>query len=189
MNKRIIIAITGASGAIYGVRILQILRDIADIETHLIISPAAKITIMHETDIPIKNVLEMADFSHKHMDIGACIASGSSRNTGMIIAPCSAKTMGEIACGIGQNLISRAADVALKERRKLALMIRETPLHSIHLENAKRLADMGAFIYPPVPAFYTMPKTIDDIVTQTALRVLDLFDINTHNMTRWTGLK
>lgn len=187
--KRIIIAITGASGAIYGIRTLEILREIADIETHLIISKSAQITIAAETDYKLEDVRKLADVSHKFEDIAAACSSGSYKTEGMIIAPCSMRTMSEIATGVTSSLISRSADVVLKEKRKLVLMVRETPLHAGHLENMAKLSNMGAYIYPPVPAFYSKPQSLDDIINHTIGRVLDIFDIDAGLVKRWEGLK
>lgn len=186
--KNIILAITGASGAIYGYRILEILNKAENIQVHLIISNAALITIKHELDIDIRVLKNLAYRAYSFKDISACISSGSFKIDGMIIAPCSVKTMSEIACGVSSNLISRSADVVLKEKRKLLLCLRETPLHSIHLDNLKKLSDIGAIIFPPVPAFYNKPKTIDDIVNHTVGRILDQFDIEQNIITRWQGL-
>jgi len=185
---KLIVAITGASGAIFGVRLLEILKDIKDVETHLIISKSANITINSETNYKISDVKVLADFFYSIDDIGACIASGSFRTDGMIIAPCSVKTMSAIAHSYGDNLISRSADVILKERKKLVLMLRETPLHLGHLRNMALIAENGGIIYPPVPAFYHNPESIDDIVNHTLYRVLDLFDINCDKLKRWQGL-
>ncbi len=187
-SDELIIAITGASGAVFGVRMLEILQE-SDIKTHLIVSKAAAITIPHETNMTVKQVEHLADVVHKVGDISACISSGSFKTMGMVIAPCSVKTMSEIATGISSNLISRAADVMLKERRKLVLMVRETPLHTVHLRHMTTLSEMGAIIAPPVPAFYNQPATIDDQVTHSVGRVLDLFDIESNRINRWKGIQ
>ena len=185
--KNIIVGITGASGAIYGEATLDILSKREDIKSHLVISPAASLTIRHELEIDSKILKEKADFFYPYKDIGACIASGSAKIDGMVIAPCSIKTMSSIATGNTDNLLARSADVILKERKRLVILLRETPLHSIHLENMKKLSDCGAIIMPPVPAFYTKPKTIEDIVRHTAKRSLELLDIDT-DIERWSGL-
>lgn len=187
-EKNIIIAITGASGAIYGIRLLGVLKDLG-VKTHLIISKSAHLTIDAETDFSVKDIKALAEYFYNPAEIGACIASGSYRVDGMIIAPCSAKTLSAIACGYEENLIVRAAGVMMKEQKKLALMLRETPLHAIHLENMLKLSRAGVAICPPVPAFYNKPQTIDDIVIHSITRVLDLFDIDTKAIKRWEGLK
>lgn len=187
--KRIILAITGASGAIYGVRIAQVLRDVGDVETHLVISPAARRTILQECDISAKEIEALAHVVHNHADIGAPISSGSFRVHGMIVAPCSVKTMSNIATGNSGDLISRAADVMLKERRPLLLVVRETPLHAGHLENMLKLARLGAVMFPPVPAFYHRPQTIAEIVDQSVMRILDQLDIETSAAERWSGTR
>ncbi len=185
---KLIIAITGASGAIFGIRLLEILKEMKDVETHLIISKSANITINSETKYKISEVKALADFSYNIEDISACMASGSFRTDGMIIAPCSIKTMSAIAHSYCDNLITRSADVILKERKKLVLMLRETPLHLTHLRNMVAIAENGGIIYPPVPAFYQNPETIDDIVNHTVCRILDLFDIDSNKLKRWKGL-
>jgi len=189
MTKKIIIGITGASGAILGIRLLEVLRDVKNIETHLIISKAAQITITHETDWQIKDVQKLASVVHKFEDIGAACASGSFKADGMIIAPCSIRTMSEIATGVTSSLMSRTADVMLKEKRKLVLMVRETPLHSLHLRNMANLSDAGAFIMPPVVTLYQRPKTLDDMIDHIIGRALDHFDIDASLVKRWKGLK
>jgi len=183
-KKRMIIALTGASGVAYGVRILELLNE-AGVETHLVVSKAAERTLHEETDFNIKAVKELAHTLYPVQDIGAAIASGSFLTEGMIVAPCTVKTMGEIATGITNSLISRAADVVLKERRRLVLMVRETPLHTGHLRTMTKLSEMGAIIAPPVPAFYARPSSLDEMVTFTAGRVLDLFDIHIDGLSRW----
>jgi len=187
-NQKLIIGMTGASGAVYGVRLLEACKEL-DVETHLVISKAAEITLIHETDLSVSEVKKLATESYKPADIGAAIASGSFRNAGMVIAPCSVRSMSEIATGTTSSLLTRAADVMLKERRRLILMIRETPLHSGHLRNLAALSDMGAVIAPPVPAFYTHPQSLDDMVNHTVGRVLDLMDIDNELVSRWSGLK
>jgi 4-hydroxy-3-polyprenylbenzoate decarboxylase len=181
---RIIVGITGASGAIYGKRALEVLKA-AGVETHLIVSRAAQITIAHELGVSPMDISRLADVTYKIDDIGAAISSGSFLTEGMIIAPCSIRTASEIASGVTSTLISRAADVVLKERRKLALLVRETPLHLGHLRTMTQLAEMGAIIVPPVPAFYARPKTLDDMVNHTVGRVLDLFGIDSSIAKRW----
>lgn len=186
--KKIIIGITGASGAILGIRLLEVLRAEKDVETHLIISRAGQITIAAETDHKISDVQKLADHVHKFEDIGAICASGSFKADGMIIAPCSIKTMSEIATGVTNSLMSRAADVMLKEKRKLILMVRETPLHALHLRNMADLSNAGAFIMPPVVTLYQRPKTIDDMINHIIGRALDHFDIEAGLVKRWAGL-
>src|SRR4030042_1791822 len=173
MGKRVlVIGLTGASGAIYGIRLLQILSGMKSIETHLIISQAGETNIKHETDWKIEDIKAMADFNYGVDDIGACLSSGSFKRDGMIIAPCSVKTMSALATSLTHNLITRAADVNLKERRTLVLLVRETPLHLGHLRNMERLAEIGAIVMPPVPAFYHRPKTVQDIIDHTIGKVL-----------------
>ena len=186
--KRLIVGISGASGAIYGIRLLQLLQD-SDIETHLVISRAAQITIATETNFKIADVEALADVVHSNQDIGAACSSGSFQNLGMVIAPCSIKTMSEIASGVTANLISRSADVAMKERRRVVLMLRETPLHLGHIRSMASVTEAGAIVYPPVPAFYAKPQSLEDMVDHTLGRVLDLFDINLGTVRRWSGLK
>ncbi len=184
-KKKIIICISGASGAIYGVRTLEILRDVSYVETHLIMSPSGLQTLAAETDFSFDQVCELADVSHKFKDIGASIASGSLKAAGLMVAPCSIKTLSGIANSFADNLITRAADVCLKERRPVVLMVRETPLHLGHLELMIKAAQYGCSIVPPVPAFYYRPKSIDDIVTQTVGRALDQLDIDAGIVHRW----
>lgn len=181
---RLIIGISGASGAMLGIRALQLLQP-TDIETHLVISKAAALTISSETSYTIEEIKDLADQVYPAADISAAISSGSFKTRGMLIAPCSIKTMGEISSGVTSNLISRAADVVLKERRRLVLMLREAPLHAGHLRNALSVTEMGAIISPPVPAFYTKPKNIDEMITQITARSLDLFDIDCTELKRW----
>ncbi|MGN6730631.1 MAG: UbiX family flavin prenyltransferase [Candidatus Binatia bacterium] len=186
MNKRrLIIGISGATGAIYGVRMLEILAKFEDIETHLVMSKAGRMTIQVETPFSVKNVEALADVVHDINNVGASISSGSFRTEGMVIAPCSMKSMGGIAHSLGGDLLVRAADVVLKERKKLVLVVRETPLHLGHLEAMAALTRMGAMIFPPVPAFYHRPKTLDDIINQTVTRILDQFDIDVKLFQRW----
>ena len=177
LTRRLIVGITGASGVIYGIRLLELLRD-TDIETHLIISPSARITMATETDRKIAEVEALAHVLHSHQDIGAACSSGSFETLGMVIAPCSIKTMSEIATGVTSNLISRAADVALKERRRLVLMLRETPLHLGHIRSMASVTEAGAIVYPPVPAFYARPQSLEAMVDHTVGRVLDLFGVD-----------
>jgi 4-hydroxy-3-polyprenylbenzoate decarboxylase len=184
--RRLVIGISGASGAIYGIRMLELLRG-TDIETHLVISRSAEMTLAYETDFTTKDVRALACVSHPNSDIGATISSGSFRTMGMVVAPCSIKTMSEIATGVTSSLLSRAADVVLKERRRLVLAVRETPLHGGHLRTMAQLADIGAIIAPIMPAFYNRPKTVDDIVNHTVGRLLDLFGIDTAVVKRWQG--
>jgi len=184
----IIIAITGATGAIYGIRLLEALASLNDIETHLVISAAGEKTIACETPWKISDVRKLADYCYAPDDIGAPIASGSFRHDGMIIAPCTIKTMSAVANSFSDNLITRAADVTLKERRKLVMMVRETPLHLGHLRNMEKLAEMGAIILPPMPAFYHQPQTIQDIVDHTVGKALDIFDIKHELFPRWSGI-
>jgi 4-hydroxy-3-polyprenylbenzoate decarboxylase len=186
--QRLIIAITGASGAIYGVRALEALRETPEIETHLILSPSAKLTIAAELDMTGDAVKAMADVVHPYKDIGASLSSGSFRTAGMLIAPCSIKTLSGIANSYNDNLIVRTADVCLKERRRVVLLLRETPLHRGHLDLALRATGNGAVIMPPVPAFYHRPASIDDIVNQTIGRAFDLFDIDAAIVSRWGGM-
>ena len=182
--KRIIVGISGASGVIYGVRMLEWLKA-AGVETHLVVSKAAEMTLAYESDLTIKDLRGMADHFHPMGDIGASISSGSFHTLGMAIAPCSIRTMSEIATGVTGSLMSRAADVVLKERRRLALAVRETPLHTGHLRTMLQLSEMGAVICPVVPAFYNKPKTLDDVVNHTVGRILDLFDIDVGAVKRW----
>ena len=181
---RLIVGISGASGTVYGVRLLEILRH-AEIETHLVMSKSAEMTLAYETDLKPKDVRALASVHYPNADIGAAISSGSFPTMGMVIAPCSIRTMSEIACGVTASLLSRAADVVLKERRRLVLAIRETPLHVGHLRNMTTLAEIGAVVAPIVPAFYNRPKTVDDIINHTVGRLLDLFDIDSGTAHRW----
>jgi 4-hydroxy-3-polyprenylbenzoate decarboxylase len=183
-NPRLIIGISGSSGIIYGIRLLQILKNLP-VETHLVVSKAGQLTRAYETELSATELKALADVYHPCGDISASIASGSFKTLGMIIAPCSMKTLGEIAHGISSNLLSRAADVVLKERRKLVLMPRETPLHLGHLNNMVSITQMGGIICPPVPAFYTKPQSIADLVNETVGRVLDLFDLDSGLVKRW----
>jgi 4-hydroxy-3-polyprenylbenzoate decarboxylase len=183
---RLIIGISGASGAIYGVRLLELLRP-TSVETHLILSQTARITLAQETSLKLAEVEALADVVHAHADLGAACSSGSFRTLGMVVAPCSVKTLSEIATGVTPNLLSRAADVVLKERRRLVLLLRETPLHLGHIRSMAAAAEAGAILYPPVPAFYARPASIAEMVDHTLGRVLDLFDIDVGAVRRWTG--
>lgn len=183
---RLIVGITGASGFVYGHRLLQLLKPLP-IEVHLVVSKSAQITMACETPLKLADVTALADQVHKNDDIAACIASGSYRTLGMVVAPCSMKTLAEIACGTSSTLIARAADVILKERKRLVLMVRETPLTLVHLRNMTTVTEMGAIVAPPVPAFYAMPENLDQMVEHTLGRVLDLFDIDVSAVRRWTG--
>lgn len=183
-KKRIVIGISGASGAIYGIELLKALRE-AKVETHLVISKTAQITIAQETPYSLPQVQGFADHVHSAGDLAASISSGSFKTNGMIIAPCSVRSLGEIATGVTTTLLTRAADVTLKERRRLVLMVRETPLHAIHLRNMVTLADMGAIIAPPVPAFYSKPISLHDMIMHTVGRMLDLFDVEHNLIKRW----
>ena len=187
--RRLIIAITGATGSIYGVRLLQVLRDIGGIETHLMVSEAGVLNLHHELDMDRKQVGALADVVHNVRDVGASIASGSFQSDGMIVAPCSMKTLASVALGMSDNLITRAADVVLKERRRLILMVRETPFNLAHLRNMTSVTEMGGIIFPPLPGFYQRPTTIAEMVDHTVGRVLDMVGV-VHQMTpRWGGLK
>ncbi|TXL71067.1 UbiX family flavin prenyltransferase [Vineibacter terrae] len=181
---RLIIGISGASGVIYGVRLLQVLQPFP-VETHLVMTKTAEVTLAHETDWKIKDIKALADHAHQPTDLAAAISSGSFRTMGMVIAPCSMRSLGEIATGISTSLLTRAADVVLKERRKLVLLPRETPLHAVHLRNLATVAELGAIVAPPMPAFYNRPQSIADIVDHTVGRVLDLFDIDAGVVKRW----
>jgi 4-hydroxy-3-polyprenylbenzoate decarboxylase len=187
MDFRIVVGITGASGAIYGVRLLERLQELP-VETHLIATRWARITIEHETDYSFADVKALADVVHAESDQAAAVSSGSFRTHGMVIAPCSVKTLGAIANGFAHNLVCRAADVVLKERGRLVLAVRETPLHAIHLRNMLTLSELGATIFPPTPAFYNRPREVDDIVDQTVLRILDQLELELPSPSRWAGL-
>ncbi|TWB48706.1 4-hydroxy-3-polyprenylbenzoate decarboxylase [Nitrospirillum viridazoti] len=182
--SRLIVGISGASGVRYGVRLLETLRPLP-IETHLVMSRSAEMTLAHETDMKPADVRALADVNHAIADVGAAISSGSFRTLGMVIAPCSIRTMSEIATGVTSSLLTRAADVVLKERRRLVLMVRETPLHLGHLRTLTALAEMGAIIAPPVPAMYIRPASVDELVDHTVGRILDLFDIDSGRLRRW----
>ncbi|CAN7589270.1 UbiX family flavin prenyltransferase [Variovorax sp. LjRoot178] len=189
-QKRLIVAITGASGTIYGVRLLQLLRAMPDWETHLVMSSSGALTASQEIDMKRADIEALADVVHNVKDIGAAVSSGSFRTAGMVIAPCSMKTLASVAHGLADNLISRAADVILKERRRLVLMARETPFNLAHLRNMTAVTEMGGIVFPPVPAFYARPDSIEAMVDHTVGRVLDLFDIEHHDLVRrWEGLQ
>ncbi len=187
--QRLVVAITGATGAIYGVRLLQALRDIPGIETHLIVSDAGVLNLHHELDMGRKDVEALAHRAYNLRDIGATLASGSFQSAGMIVAPCSMKTLASVALGLSDNLIARAADVVLKERRRLVLMVRETPFNLAHLRNMTSVTEMGGIIFPPLPGFYHHPQSIEEMVDHTVGRVLDLFDLPHQLAPRWNGLK
>lgn len=188
--KRLIVGISGASGAIYGVRLLQALRDVADVETHLVMSQAARQTLSLETDYSLRDVQALADVVHDARDIAASISSGSFKTSGMVILPCSIKTLSGIVNSYTDTLVTRAADVVLKERRPLVLCVRETPLHLGHLRLMTQAAELGAVIMPPVPAFYHRPQSLDDVINQTVNRVIDQFDIELPDdlFARWQGV-
>ncbi len=185
---RLVIAITGATGAVYGVRLLQLLQPLADVETHVLISDAGALNLQQEMQLKRREVESLADVVHSVRDIGASIASGSFQSAGMIIAPCSMRTLAAIAHGLSDNLVTRAADVALKERRRLLLMVRETPLNLAHLRNMTAVTEMGGIIFPPVPAFYQHPHNIAEMIDHSLARVLDLFGIALPDIPRWQGL-
>lgn len=189
MAMKIIVGITGATGSIFGIRILEKLRDINEVETHLILSNWGRKTIESETNYTVEQVEQLADFVYDTADLGARISSGSFQVDAMIIAPCSMKTLASIRMGLADNLVSRAADVILKERKKLILLTRETPLNTIHLENMLALSRMGTILLPPMPAFYNHPKTIDDIVNHIAYRTVDQLGIILPGLKRWEGLQ
>ena len=183
-NQRLIVGITGASGVRYGVRLLELLRELP-VDSHLVLSRAAEMTLAYETDLKLAEVKALADVVYPVADVGAAISSGSFQTLGMVIAPCSVRSMSEIATGVTSNLLTRAADVVLKERRRLVLMLRETPLHSGHLRSMLALSEMGAIIAPPVPGFYARPESLEDMVDHTLGRVLDLFGLDAGTVKRW----
>jgi 4-hydroxy-3-polyprenylbenzoate decarboxylase len=183
-RPRFIVGISGASGVVYGIRLLQLLRQL-DVETHLVMSKSAQVTLAYESDLSVADVRALADVNHANTDIGAAISSGSFKVQGMIVAPCSIKTMSEIATGVTGSLLARAADVMLKERKRLVLMLRETPLHLGHLRTMTAVTEAGAIVYPPVPAFYARPQSLDQMVDHTLGRVLDLFGLDTQTVARW----
>ena len=186
MSKRIIVGISGASGIVYGVRALQLLRD-CGMETHLVMSKSAELTLHYEMDMSLAEIQSLASEVHPIKNVGASIASGSFLTAGMVVMPCSVRSMSEIATGVTSSLLTRAADVVLKERRRLVLMVRETPLHTGHLRTMTQLSEMGAVIAPPVPAFYSRPESLDDMVSQSVGRLLDLFDLELDQVQRWQG--
>ncbi len=186
-RSRIIVGISGASGAIYGVRLLELLR-VLDVETHLVVSRAGALTLTHETGKTVRDLRALADVTYGIGDVGAACSSGSFRTLGMIVAPCSMKTLAEIAQGGSSTLLTRAADVVLKERRRLVLLARETPLTLAHLRNMQAVTEMGGIVAPPVPAFYAKPASLEAMVDHTLTRVLDLFDLDTGLITRWSGV-
>lgn len=188
-KQRLIVAMTGATGSIYGLRILETLRRLGGWETHLIVSDAGVLNAWQEYGLNRKDLHELADVTHNVRDVGATIASGSFITAGMVVAPCSMKTLAAVAHGFSDNLISRAADVILKERRRLVLVTREAPLNLAHLRNMVAVTEMGGVIFPPVPAFYSRAKSIDDLVNHTVGRVLDLFGVEHQNIARWQGIK
>ncbi len=185
--RRVIIAITGASGVIYGIRALELLRQIDDVESHAIITPSAYRTALAEVEYTPDQIKLLADQLYNHKDIGAAISSGSFQTNGMLVAPCSIKTLSAIANCFNEELTARAADVCLKERRRVVLMLRETPFHAGHIKLMDQATQAGAIVMPPVPGFYTRPKTLDDIIDQTVGRALDLLDIHLPTVKRWTG--
>ena len=187
-GKRIVVAISGASGAVYGVRLLQSLRELGHVQTHLVVSEAGWLNVQQELAMPRADVEALADVVYPVRDIGSTIASGSFRCDGMVIAPCSMRTLAAVAHGLSDNLITRAADVMLKERRRLILMVRETPLSLAHLRNMTSVTEMGGIIFPPVPGFYQRPQTIEEMVGHTVSRVLDLLDLPQADAARWNGL-
>lgn len=186
--RKLIVAITGATGAIYGVRLLQALRDMPNIQTHLVVSAAGGLTLQHELGLTIDEVGSYASEVYDVRDMGAAIASGSFMAEGMIVAPCTMKTLAAVASGLSDNLIARAADVTLKERRRLVLMVRETPFHLVHLRNMTTVTEMGGIIFPPLPSFYHQPGSVDEMVSHTTGRVLDLFGLPNALASRWEGL-
>ena len=188
-KRRIVLAITGAAGSIYGVRLLEELREHADIETHLVVSSAGFLNAATELGMRRSELEGLADVVHDNRDIGATIASGSFKTDGMLVAPCTMKTLAAISIGLADNLVSRAADVILKERRRLVLMVRETPLNLAHLRNMTAVTEMGGIIFPPVPSFYAKLENLDAMVDQTVGRMLDLFDIDSNLVRRWQGVK
>lgn len=189
MKSRLIVGISGASGAIYGIRLLEALRDVDDVETHLIISRGARMTIECETDKRLDDVRKLADVAHSNRNLGASISSGSFRTNGMVVAPCSMKTLSSIVNSHADDLLTRAADVVLKERRRLVLMPRESPLHAGHCRLLQEAATIGAVIAPPMPAFYNDPQSVDDVIDHSVGRVLDLFGLDTGKVKRWRGME
>jgi 4-hydroxy-3-polyprenylbenzoate decarboxylase len=186
--RRLIVAITGASGAIYGIRLLHMLRQLGGVESHLLISSAGWLNIQHELQLTKDDIHPLADVVHSVRDVGASVASGSFATDGMVVAPCSMRTLASIAHGMSDNLIARAADVTLKERRRLVLLVRETPLNLAHLRNMTAVTEMGGVIFPPLPAFYNRPASIDEMIDHTVARVLDLFALGPALAPAWNGL-
>lgn len=186
-RQRLILAITGASGAVYGIRALELLAEIPEVETHLILTTGGRATIAHETDMTADEVRELADVVHSERNISASISSGSYQTSGMLVAPCSIKTLSGIATSYAENLVTRAADVVLKERRTLVLLLRETPLHTGHMRLMLQASESGAIVMPPVPAFYHRPQTVRDLLDQTIGRALDQFGIDIQGVYRWQG--
>src|SRR5712692_1384297 len=189
MKKRLIVGITGATGAVYGIHLLEALKGLKDWESHLVLTDAGVLNLWHELKMKRKDLEGLADAAYHPKDIAAAIASGSFLTEGMVIAPCSMKTLAAVAHAHADDLVSRAADVVLKERRRLVLLPRETPLNLAHLRNMATVTEMGGIIFPPVPAFYAAPKSIDDLVAHTVARVLDLFGIHSAKLARWQGMK
>lgn len=189
MTRRLIVAITGASGAVYGVRLLQVLRAVPDVETHLMVTPAGWMNVDQELAMPRPEVEALAHVVHAVRDVGATVASGSFATEGMVIAPCSMRTLAAVAHGLSDNLVARAADVVLKERRRLVLMVRETPLNLAHLRNMVAVTEMGGVVFPPVPAFYNRPASVDALVDHTVGRVLDLLGVEQALSPAWRGLR
>jgi 4-hydroxy-3-polyprenylbenzoate decarboxylase len=188
-QRRIVVALTGATGAVYGVRLLRELRRIGGIETHVVISRAGALSAASELDMPRREIEKLADVAHSERDVGASIASGSFRSDGMIVAPCSMRTLAAIATGVTDNLVTRAADVVLKERRRLVLLARETPLTLVHLRNMVTVTEMGGIVFPPVPAFYAKLDSLDAMIDQTVGRVLDLLAVESPLVKRWAGVR
>ena len=189
MKKRLIVGITGATGAVYGGQILRTLREVDGWESHLVLSDAGALNVWHELKMKRKDVEKLADVAYHPKDIAATISSGSYLTEGMVVAPCSMKTLAAVAHAHADDLLSRAADVVLKERRRLVLVPRETPLNLAHLRNMAQVTEMGGIIFPPVPAFYALPKTLEDLVAHTVARVLDLFGVHSARLSRWQGMK
>ena len=189
MAKRLIVGITGATGAVYGVEILKMLKTVDGWESHLVLSDAGALNAWHELKLKRKDIEKLADVAYHPKDIAATISSGSYLTDGMVVAPCSMKTLAAVAHAHADDLLSRAADVVLKERRRLVLVPRETPLNLAHLRNMAQVTEMGGIIFPPVPAFYALPKTLEDMVAHTVARVLDLFGVHSARLSRWQGMK
>lgn len=189
VTRRIVVAITGATGAVYGVRLLQRLGACPGVETHLVVSDAASLTLHQEVGLQKRDVEALAHVVHRNREIGASIASGSFQTDGMVIAPCSMKTLAAVAHGLSDNLITRAADVVLKERRRLVLMVRETPFNLAHLRNMTAVTEMGGIVFPPLPSFYNLPASIDEMVDHTVARVMDLLGVDNSLAPRWAGMR